>query len=134
MVSASAPFDVTVGKRFASEPPLDLILSAADMKIFSVGEFGGRIANGLCAILAILAVYWAGLGMFRRRAAVLSALALATLPLFVLEARQIVSDMPLIATLALALGGLGLRDLPQPQSHRRTGANPRGEEHEPQGV
>jgi hypothetical protein len=107
MAGASSLFDVTVNKRFTAEPPLDLILSALGMKIFSVGELGGRIGNGLCAILAILAVYWAGLGLFRRRAAVLSALALGSFPLFVLEARQIVSDMPLVAGLALALGGFG---------------------------
>jgi hypothetical protein len=100
-------FDVTVDKRFPAEPPLDLITSALGMKIFSVGEFGGRIGNGLFGILAILAVYWAGLGLFRRRAAILSALVLGSIPLFVLQARQIVSDMPLMAGLALALGGLG---------------------------
>jgi hypothetical protein len=107
MASSSSLFDVTVGKRFAAQPPLDLVLSAIGMRIFSVGEFGGRIGNGLCAILAILAVYWAGLGLFRRRAAVLAALAMGSFPLFVLEARQLLSDMPLIAGLALALGGFG---------------------------
>ncbi len=107
MVGASSLFDVTVNHRFTAEPPLNLILSAIGMKVFSVGEFGGRIGNALCAILAMLAIYWAGLGLFRRRAAVLSALALGSLPLFVLESRQIISDMPLIAGLALALGGFG---------------------------
>jgi 4-amino-4-deoxy-L-arabinose transferase-like glycosyltransferase len=107
LASSSSIFDVTVDKRFTAEPPLDLILSAVGMRVFSVGEFGGRVGNGLCAILALLAVYWAGLGLLRRRAAILSALALGSLPLFVLESRQIVSDMPLIAALALALGGLG---------------------------
>jgi hypothetical protein len=38
---------------------------------------------------------------------VLSALALGSLPIFVLESRQLTSDMPLVAGLALALGGLG---------------------------
>jgi hypothetical protein len=99
--------DVTVDKRFPAEPPLELVTSAVGMRIFSVGEFGGRIGNGLFAILAILAVYWAGAGLFRRRAAVLSALVLGSIPLFVLQARQIVSDMPLMAGLALALGGIG---------------------------
>jgi hypothetical protein len=107
IASSSSLFDVTVDKRFTAEAPLDLILSAIGMRIFSVGEFGGRVGNGLCAILAILAVYWAGLGLLRRRAALLSALALGSLPLFVLEARQIVSDMPLVAGLALAFGGFG---------------------------
>ena len=106
-MAESSLTDVTVGKRYPAEPPLDLFLSALGMRVFSVGEFGGRVGNGLLAVLAILAVYWAGLSLFRRRAAVLSALALGSLPLFVLEARQIVSDMPLVAALALALGGLG---------------------------
>jgi hypothetical protein len=107
MASSASLFDVTVDKRFPAQPPLDLVLSAIGMRIFSVGEFGGRIGNALCAILAILAVYWAGLGLFRRRAAVLAALTLGSFPLFVLESRQLISDMPLIAGLALALGGLG---------------------------
>lgn len=107
MVGASSIIDVTVDKRFTAEPPLHLFLSALGMKVFAVGEWGGRLGNGLCAILAIMAVYWAGLGLLRRRAAVLSALALGSIPLFVLEARQIVSDMPLVAALALSLGGLG---------------------------
>jgi len=107
MAASSSVFDVTVDKRFAAEPPLDLILGAIGMRVFSVGEFGGRVGNGLCSILAVLAVFWAGLGLLRRRAAILSALALGSLPLFVLESRQIVSDMPLVAALALALGGFG---------------------------
>jgi hypothetical protein len=49
-----------------------------------------------------------GLGLLRRRAAILSALALGSLSaLSCLESRQIVSDMPLIAALALAVGGFG---------------------------
>jgi hypothetical protein len=101
-------FDVTVNRRFPSpEPPLDLAGNALGMRIFGVGEFGGRISDALFGILAILAVYWAGAGLFRRRAALLGALALGSMPLFVLEARQITSDMPLVAGLALAMGGLG---------------------------
>src|SRR5262249_8874015 len=46
-------------------------------------------------------------GLFRRRAAILSVLALGTMPLFVLQGRQLASDMPLVAGLALSLGGLG---------------------------
>jgi hypothetical protein len=107
IADSSSLTDVTVNKRHAAEPPLDLMLSAAGMRIFSVGEFGGRLGNGLCAILAILAVYWAGLGLLRRRAAILSALALGSFPLFLLQGRQIASDMPLVAGLALALGGFG---------------------------
>ena len=118
MASSDSLFDVTVGKRYAAQPPFDIVLSAIGMRIFSVGEFGGRIGNALCAILALLAVYWAGLGLLRRRAAVLSVLALGSFPLFVLEARQLTSDMPLVAGLALALGGLGRYAWP-PDGNRR---------------
>jgi hypothetical protein len=107
MATSSSLGDVTVNKRFNAEPPADLVLSALGMRIFGIGELGGRLGNGLCAILAILAVYWAAAGLLRRRAAVLSALALGALPIFVLESRQLTSDMPLVAGLALALGGLG---------------------------
>jgi hypothetical protein len=107
MATSSSLVDETVNKRFNAEPPADLVLSAVGMRMFGVGEVGGRLGNGLCAILAILAVYWAAAGLLRRRAAVLSALALGSLPIFVLESRQLTSDMPLIAGLALALGGLG---------------------------
>ena len=107
MATSSSLVDVTVNKRFGAEPPADLVISALGMRMFGIGEVGGRLGNGLCAILAILAVYWAAAGLLRRRAAVLSALALGSLPIFVLESRQLMSDMPLIAGLALALGGLG---------------------------
>ena len=65
-----------------------------------------------------MAVYWAGRGLLRARAALLATLALGTMPLFVLEARQLTSDAPLIATLALALGGLGRFAWP-PDGRRR---------------
>ena len=81
--------DVTVNRRFTAEPPLDLAGNALGMRLFGVGEFGGRIADGLFGVLAILGVYWAGIGLFRRRAALLGALALGSMPLFVLEAQLI---------------------------------------------
>ena len=107
MATSSSLVDVTVGKRFNAEPPADLVISALGMRMFGIGEVGGRLGNGLCAILAIFAVYWAAAGLLRRRAAVLSALALGSLPIFMLESRQLTSDMPLVAGLGLALGGLG---------------------------
>src|SRR4029077_2935980 len=81
-------------------------------------EQGARIFITLSAIAALMAVYWAGAGLFRRRAALLSTLVLGTMTLFVLEARQLPSDAPLIAALALALGGLGRYAWP-PDGRRR---------------
>jgi len=107
IVRGPSLFNVTAGGRYSREPPLDLILAALGMKVFGVGELGARVGNGVFAVLALLAVYWAGAGLFRKRAALLATLALGTMPLFFLQARQLTSDMPLVAGLALALGGLG---------------------------
>jgi 4-amino-4-deoxy-L-arabinose transferase-like glycosyltransferase len=107
MLRAGHLTDVTVAGRYGKEPPLDLVLAAFGMSIFGVHEFGARLFNALFAVLALLAVYWAGAGLFRRRSGLLAALVLGTMPLFFLQARQLTSDLPLIAGLALSLGGFG---------------------------
>jgi hypothetical protein len=99
-------FDATVGGRYPGGKGLMFFLAALGIKIFGAGEFGARIFNTLCALGCLLAVYWAAAGMFRRRAAVLSVLALGTMTIFTLEARQLTSDAPEMAGLALAIGGL----------------------------
>ncbi len=111
-------FDPTVGGRFAARPPLDLSLAALGIRLFGASEWGARFFFALAAIAALMAVYWAGAGLLRRRAGLLGALVLGTTPLFVLEARQLTSDAPLIAGLALALGGLGRYAWP-PEGRRR---------------
>ncbi len=99
--------DPTVAGRYGAEPPLDSFLSALGMSVFGVSELGARLFNGLAAVAALLGVYWAGAGLFRKRAALLATIALGTMPLFFFQARQLTSDMPLVAGLAFALGGLG---------------------------
>jgi hypothetical protein len=107
MLRAGNLTDVTVAGRYAKEPPLDLFLAAFGMRLFGVGELGARLFNALFGFGALLAVYWAGAGMFRRRSGLLGAVVLGTMPLFLLQSRQLTSDVPLIAGLALSLGGLG---------------------------
>ena len=107
MLRASHLTDVTVAGRYGKEPPLDLFLAGLGMRIFGVHELGARFFNGLFGVIALLAVYYAGAGLFRRRSGLLGALVLGTMPLFFLEARQLTSDLPLVAGLGLALGGLG---------------------------
>ena len=91
----------------AAHGELGPALQALGVRIFGAGEFGARLFGALSAIGALMAVYWAGTGLFRRRAAMLAVLALGTMPLFALSARQITSDMPLVAALALTMGALG---------------------------
>jgi hypothetical protein len=110
--------DPTVDGRFPARPPLDLSLAALGIRMFGASELGARFFFALSAVAALMAVYWAGAGLLRRRAGLLATLALGTMPLFVLEARQLTSDAPLLAGLALALGGLGRYAWP-PDGRRR---------------
>jgi hypothetical protein len=107
-VSASGHlFDPTAGGRYPGGHALSMLLSAIGIAIAGATEFGARLPIALTAIGALMAVYWAGRSLLRPRAALLATLALGTMPLFVFEARQLTSDAPLIATLALSLGALG---------------------------
>ena len=100
-------FDPTADGKYPGGRALGTTLSAVGIRIFGAKELGARLPLALAAIGALMAVYWAGRSLLRKRGALLAMLALGTMPLFVLEARQLNSDAPLIATLALALGGLG---------------------------
>ncbi len=111
-------FDPTVGGKYPGGRALNMLLSALGIAAFGASELGARLPIALSAIAALLAVYWAGVSLLRPRAALLATLALGTMPLFVLEARQLTSDAPLIAALALALGGLGRYAWP-PDGKRR---------------
>jgi len=94
------------------------LMRAAGVKVFGTSEFGARLFGALASIGALMAVYWAGLGLFRRRAALIAVLALGATPLFALSARQVTTDMPLVAALALTLGALGRWAWP-PDGQRR---------------
>jgi len=94
------------------------LMRAVGVEIFGTSEFGVRLFGALASIGALMAVYWAGLGLFRRRAALIAVLALGATPLFALSARQVTTDMPLVAALALTLGALGRWAWP-PDGRRR---------------
>jgi 4-amino-4-deoxy-L-arabinose transferase-like glycosyltransferase len=111
-------FDPTVSGKYPARPPLDLSLVALGIRVFGPTEMGARLFFALSAILALMAIYWAGAGLLRKRAGLLAVLALGTTPLFVLEARQLTSDAPLIAGLALVLGAFGRYAWP-PDGRRR---------------
>src|SRR3954465_14112808 len=110
--------DPTVAGKDPARPPLDLSLAALGIRLFGASELGARLFFALCAIGALIAIYWAGAGLLRKRAGLLATLALGTTPLFVLEARQFTSDAPLIAALALVLGAFGRYAWP-PDGRRR---------------
>ncbi|HVR01093.1 MAG TPA: glycosyltransferase family 39 protein, partial [Polyangia bacterium] len=107
MVRAGALFDPTAGGKYPATARLDLFLAALGIKLFGASELGARLPIALSAVGALMAVYWAGVGLFRKRAALLGTLVLGSMTMFVLEARQLTTDVPLMAALALAMGGLG---------------------------
>jgi 4-amino-4-deoxy-L-arabinose transferase-like glycosyltransferase len=84
-------------------PPAVAALLAAGERLGG-GEAATRLLFALTGLLAVLAVYWVGNGLFGKRAGALAALVLVTMPLFSFQARQLISDMPLILGLTLSLG------------------------------
>jgi hypothetical protein len=99
--------DASLGGAQPVAPPLATLLPALGVKTIGATELGVRLYGALAAVGALMAIYWAGVGLLRRRAALLAVLAIGVTPLFALSARQLISDMPLVASLALSLGGLG---------------------------
>lgn len=107
MADAGTLLDPTAGKGLADAPVVAPFLQALGVKLFGPTELGVRIFGALAAVGALMATYWAGTGLFRRRAALLAVLTLGSTATFALSARQLVANMPLVAALALALGALG---------------------------
>ena len=83
-----------------------LILPALGIHLFGPGEAAARLPGALVAVATLLAVGWAALVLYGRRAAGAAALVLVAMPLFSLQARQLTSSMPLLLASALSLGGL----------------------------
>ncbi len=128
------------GQFFWSKPVLTFWLMTLSMKLAGIGgaaapsgemalssapEWALRVPFLLMSLLALYGVYLVASRFVSRRAGVLSALVLATSPLFSLVARQAMTDMPFVGpmTLALALGILALfeeddRDLPRRERGR----------------
>lgn len=87
-------------------PPLVVWLVAAGFKLLGVGELGGRLPIALTALCAVLATYYLGTAFVSRRGALFGALLLAVSPGFLMGARQLTTDAPMVLGAMLAVGGL----------------------------
>jgi hypothetical protein len=112
------PYEIRVadGARALIDHPVPLVqlgrspsvpwLVELGFRYLGVNELGGRLPLALCAIAAVLALYWATSAVASKRAALIAGVALLTVPTFVLGARQLTSNAPQMLGIALGMGGL----------------------------
>jgi 4-amino-4-deoxy-L-arabinose transferase-like glycosyltransferase len=97
-------------------PPALVWLIAAGFRHLGISELGGRMPIAFMSLVAVLACFYAGSGLIRGRGALIGSFVLATVPSFLLGARQLTSNAPLLAATALAVGGLARAAWPKPGS------------------
>jgi len=99
------------GRPFFDKPILSYWLMAAAMDALGTTPAAARLVPVLAALGLVFATAWLGTLLFDRRAALASALVLATTLAFLSFARVAMSDMPLslLSTLAVALAVLAYR-------------------------
>lgn len=85
------------------KPALLYWMGAAAFSLFGVGEFAARLPAALCATLTVLFIFYSTSRAISLRFGFLAALTLATTPLFIGYARAANTDMPLTASMAIAL-------------------------------
>jgi 4-amino-4-deoxy-L-arabinose transferase-like glycosyltransferase len=106
--SASWGWGAQLGK-----PPMQIWWIAYGFKLLGVGELGGRLPIAVGSLAALLATYYAGAPLVGKRGALLGGFALATTPAFLLGARQLTTNAPLVLGAALAVGGLARAAWPE---------------------
>lgn len=114
---------------FWSKPILSFWSEALTMSVLGVDfhpdanpahpEWALRIPTYLMSMGAVLAVYAAMARIFGKRAGVLSALALATMPHFFLLSHQAITDIPLVANMVIAMSLLILAIREDPEREVR---------------
>lgn len=94
------------GIKYFEKPPLHTWMSAIAFTLFGLGDWQARLWNGLCGIGGVLMVGYTGYRVFGARAGLYAALVLASM-LFWAAASQFNSlDLPVAATMSLALCAL----------------------------
>ncbi|MBS2010745.1 MAG: glycosyltransferase family 39 protein, partial [Cyanobacteria bacterium SZAS TMP-1] len=83
-----------------TKPPLCIWAMALSYKVFGVNEYAARFFGVACALVLIAFTYLLIARYVSVRAAVVGALSLAVAPLFVLTAREAITDMPLALFMA----------------------------------
>ncbi len=96
----------TLGELARGQLPFTSI--AVGFKLFGLHDWAGRLPLAIWGVLGVLATYALVSRLADRAAGAFSALALATMPLYFLHARTILGDIVTMASIAIAVAGLGI--------------------------
>jgi 4-amino-4-deoxy-L-arabinose transferase-like glycosyltransferase len=91
------------GYPYLDKPAPFFWLVAATFKVFGVSEWAARLPSGLAALATMLLIGLLARRMFGPEESLASALVLATSPLFLIFARQVIFDMTLTFLITVAL-------------------------------
>jgi hypothetical protein len=89
-------------------PQLPFTSIALGFKFFGLHEWAGRAPLAIWGLAGVLATYGFVARLVDRRAAVFSAVALTTMPLYFVQARTMLGDVVMMASLAMSFGGLAV--------------------------
>jgi hypothetical protein len=91
-----------------ARPQLPFTSIALGFKFFGLREWAGRAPLAVWGILGVVATYGFVSRLVDKRAAVFSAVALTTMPLYFVQARTMLGDIVMMAALAMSFGGLAV--------------------------
>lgn len=83
------------GTPYFDHPPAGFWLQAISFKILGISAFSARLPSAICAILAMILIYFLGKRLFNRGVGFISAVALSTAIWFTYRARSADLDLPL---------------------------------------
>ena len=102
--------------KYFEKPPLQAWMTALAFKLFGIGEWQARLWAGLTGFLSILAVGFTAGKLFGKRTGLLSAIVLASSPIWILGSHINSLDMGLSAFMSLSLCTLLLAQTSNNQS------------------
>jgi hypothetical protein len=89
-------------------PQLPFTSIALGFKLFGLREWAGRAPLAVWGALGVLVTFGFVSRLVDRRAGVFSAVALTTMPLYFVQARTMLGDVVMMASLAMSFGGLAV--------------------------
>ena len=107
------------GYKYFEKPPLQIWATAVTFQMFGLGEWQARLWSALTGFLTILMIGFTGMKIFNSRAGWLSALVLASSPMWIISGHFNSLDMALSAFLVSALCSLLLAQSSQNKSESR---------------